>query len=67
MYGEHVDIKHKISVNQDYLTDEEELDEEDDPVQLNMDDTELMNKRRRKHLMKKQQCPLEKPEIWSGW
>ena len=41
MYGEHTGIKCKIPINQDYLTDEEELDEEDNPVQLNTDETEL--------------------------
>ena len=41
MYGEHMGIKHKIPINQDYLSNEEELDEEDDPVQLNTDDTKL--------------------------
>ena len=41
MYGEHTGIKCKIPINQDYLTDEEELDEEDSPVQLKMYETEL--------------------------
>ena len=57
MYGEHVDIKHKISVNQDYLTDEEELDEEDDPVQLNMDDTELNEQEKEKTLNEEATMP----------
>ena len=41
MYGEHTGIKCKSAFNQDYLTDEEESDEEDDPVQLKMDETKL--------------------------
>ena len=39
MYGEHTGIKCKITINQDYLTDEEELEEEDNPVQLNKEET----------------------------
>ena len=38
MYGEHTGIKCKITSNQEYLTDKEELDEEDNPVQLKMDE-----------------------------
>ena len=39
MYGEHMGIKRKIPIDQDYLSDEEESDEEDDPVQLKTEDT----------------------------
>ena len=41
MYGNHLGIQCKIPMNQDYLSDEEESDEEDDPVQLKTNDTEL--------------------------
>ena len=41
MYGEYTGIKCKITISQDYLSDEEESDEEDHPVQLKTDDTEL--------------------------
>ena len=40
MFGEHTGIKCKITSIQDYFT-EEELDEEDNPVQLNMEEAEL--------------------------
>ena len=58
MHGEHTAIKHKILINQDYLSDEEESDEEDDPVQLKMDDTELNEQEGRNHLRMKQKCPM---------
>ena len=41
MYGEHTGVKHKIPSNQDNLTDEEESDEENNPVQLKKDEIEL--------------------------
>ena len=41
MHGEHTGIKCKSTINQDYLTDEEESEEEDNPVQLNMEETKL--------------------------
>ena len=41
MYVECTGIKYNITSNQDYFTDEEELDEEDNPVQVKMDETEL--------------------------
>ena len=40
MYGEHTGIKHTYKIIEDYSTDEEESEEED-PVQLNMKETEL--------------------------
>ena len=58
MHGEHTAIKHKILINQDYVSDEEESDEEDDPVQLKMDDTELNEQEGRNHLAMKQKCPM---------
>ena len=41
MYGEHTGIKHKSTINQDYLTHKEESEEEVNPVQLNVDETIL--------------------------
>ena len=41
MYGEHMGIKCKIQMNQDYLTDEEETDIEDNPLHSKMDGTGL--------------------------
>ena len=67
MYDEHTGINYKIPINQDYLSDEEELDEQDDPVQLKTDDTKLNEQEKRKHLRMKQKCPVEKPKTWSGW
>ena len=51
MYGEHTGIKCKIPINQDYLSDEEESDEEDEPVQLKTDDTKL-NGQEKKEIFK---------------
>ena len=57
MYGKHLGIKCKIPINQDYLSDEEESDEEDDPVQLKTNDTELSEQEKKKILRMKQKCP----------
>ena len=50
-YGEHMGIKCKIPINQDSLSDEEESDEEDDPIQLQTDDTKL-NEQEKKEIFK---------------
>ena len=65
MYGKHLGIKCKIPMNQDYLSDEEESDEEDDPVQLKTNDTELSEQEKKEIFKDEAEMPLEKPETWS--
>ena len=68
MYGEHTGMKCKIPINQDFLSDEEELDEEDDPVQLFTNDTEL-NEQEKKEIFKDEaeMPPWRSPKLgWDG-
>ena len=57
MYGEHTGIKCKIPINQDYLTIEEELDEEDNPVELKMDETKLSEQEKNEIFNDKTEIP----------